>query len=112
MELASIPSFGEIITLVVTAVLTYITKYIKDYLKARKDNEEDTLHVRKEENTIANAIDYVKDVFTKEKEKRPDLTKIDLALEYISIVEPEVFKRSGKDRLRLMIQRIVYQKSI
>ena len=107
----TIPSFTEIITLVVTAVLTYITKYVKDYLKAKKDNEEDTLNVRKEENTIDNAVDYVSDVFLKEKEKRSDLTKVALALEYIEKVEPMVYKKSGNDRLEMMIKRRVYQKT-
>lgn len=108
--LQEVPSLTEVIGLVITGVLTYITKYVRDYLKARKDNEEDTLHVRKEENTIDNAVDYVSDVFPKEKEKRPDLTKIELALEYVKNVEPTVYDKSGKGRLEMMIKRKVYQK--
>lgn len=106
------PGFAELIAVVITTVLTYITKHAKDYLDAKKESELDKLHVSQEENTIANAIDYVKDVYEKELKVRPTLTKIDLALEYVSLVEPKVFKRSGEGRLRLMIQRIVYQKKV
>ncbi len=110
IQAISTPSFTEFISLVITGILTYLTKYVKDYLKSRRDNEEDALQVRKEENTIDNAIDYVKDVFDKEKERRPELTKIILALEYIEKVEPKVYNTSGEGRLEMMIKRKVYQK--
>ena len=99
--------FYKVLGLVATGAIAYITKYVKEYLEVRKANEEDKLLVRKEENTIANSIDYVSDVFPKEKEKRPDLTKIELALEYIQYVEPKVYSNSGKGRLEMIIKRKV-----
>jgi len=108
----NIAGLNDLILLIATGVLTYLSKHVKNYLEARRECELEKARVDKENNTISNAVEYVKEVFEKEKVNRPELTKIDLALEYMRIVEPKVYDASGNDRLKLIIQRIVYSNKV
>lgn len=62
------------------------------------------------ENTISNSIDYVGEVFEDEKTRNPEITKPELALNYIKATEPEAFDNLGRDRLLIMIKRVLAQK--